>query len=291
MRAWTRHARGFSLLEIMVAVAILGLALTVILSAQVGLFSSGTYTQHVSEAIGLGRCKMTELEEQFLKLGYPEVDSNDEGACCVGETRPDFSCAWKIERIELPNPPPFDPSGLSAANPAGSGGLSLGGPSGAPPTGMGAIGALAGVATGLDTDGGLGGLAQAGLSSGTSGLSGMLSGGAASGVGALAPVLMGMVYPSIKPMLEASIRKVTVTVLWREGLAKRELEILQWVTNPSKGGFITATGDSADPAASGAPGARPAGGLPGGLGGLPGGLPGGLSGAIPGLGSIPGLSR
>jgi prepilin-type N-terminal cleavage/methylation domain-containing protein len=62
---------GFTLLEVMVAVAILGLSLTVILSAQVGLFATGTYNQHVSVALGLARCKMTELEEQYLKLGFP----------------------------------------------------------------------------------------------------------------------------------------------------------------------------------------------------------------------------
>ena len=38
-----RRVHGFSLLEVMVAVAILGLSLIVILSAQVGLFSSGSY--------------------------------------------------------------------------------------------------------------------------------------------------------------------------------------------------------------------------------------------------------
>src|SRR5262249_23539385 len=49
------NRRGFTLLEVMVAVAILGLSLTVILSAQAGLYSGSTYAQHTSVAVGLAR--------------------------------------------------------------------------------------------------------------------------------------------------------------------------------------------------------------------------------------------
>ena len=45
-------------------------------------------------------------------------------------------------------------------------------------------------------------------SAGTSGMEGMV---------------MGFVYPSLKPMLEASIRRVTVKVMWREGQRERDL--------------------------------------------------------------------
>ena len=36
-------------------------------------------------------------------------------------------------------------------------------------------------------------------------------------------------------MLEASIRKVTVTVSWKEGKQDRQLEVVQYVTNPTQG--------------------------------------------------------
>jgi len=45
-------------------------------------------------------------------------------------------------------------------------------------------------------------------------------------------MVMGIVYPSMKPMYEASIRKVTVKVKWKEGALDRELELVQYVTNP-----------------------------------------------------------
>ena len=61
---------AFSLLEVMVAVAILGLGLTVILTAQTGLFSSAKRAAQLSQAVGLARCKMAEVELQLLKEGY-----------------------------------------------------------------------------------------------------------------------------------------------------------------------------------------------------------------------------
>lgn len=265
---------GFTLLEVMVAVAILGLSLSVILSAQVGLFSTGTYGQHLAEALGLGRCKMTELEEGFLKLGYPEVDTSDEGACCAGDLRQDMRCSWKIERIELPNPPPFDPTADGGVSPASS----------APGGGLGPMGMLTQASNtlpGVGEQNGMTGLANPGqfgglMGAGTNGMAGLMTAGASAGVGALAPMVMGIVYPSLKPMLEASIRKVTVTVKWREGLSSRDVELVQWVTNPTRGGLLSAALGADSAGLPGMPGlVPPAGGgnvvSPSSGGGLPGG--------------------
>ena len=68
--------RGFSLLEVMVSVAILGLAVTVILSAQGGLAATNKGAANQGTAISLGRCRMTEIEEKQLKLGYPRRVKN-----------------------------------------------------------------------------------------------------------------------------------------------------------------------------------------------------------------------
>src|ERR1043165_1017729 len=59
------QTRGFSLLEVMVAIAILGMSLTVILSAQGGLSASNRSAANMGTATELGRCKMTEIEEIF----------------------------------------------------------------------------------------------------------------------------------------------------------------------------------------------------------------------------------
>ena len=71
---------------------------------------------------------------------------------------------------------------------------------------------------------------------------------------------MALVYPQLKPMLEASIRKVTVTVNWQEGLASRDLAIVQYVTRPMRGGLMP---PAAVPAVSGGRGVAGAGEVPG----------------------------
>jgi general secretion pathway protein I len=48
---------------------------------------------------------------------------------------------------------------------------------------------------------------------------------------------MSLVYPTLKPMLEASIRRVTVTANWKEGSIDRDLSVAQFLTNPQQGGL------------------------------------------------------
>jgi general secretion pathway protein I len=287
--------RGFTLLEVMVAVAILGLSLTAILSAQAGLFSAGSHAQRESIAIGLVRCKMNELEERMLKLGYPEVDTKDEGQCCEDSPANDgFRCLWEIQRVELPQPPSFQDmggdSGIgSALNLMGGAGSGLGNMPGS----MGAMGAFGGGAApplpnGIGAIGSLfqAGANDAGLLSAAGGADGgfkalasMMGGATSTGVAGLAPLVMGIVYPSLKPMLEASIRKVVLKVEWREGMRPRVLKIIQYLTNPMRGGFM------GNPMASGMPGMP---GMPGisGQFGAPGAATAG--GATP---SLPNLSN
>ena len=96
---------GFTLLEVLVAVSILGLGLTVILSSQVGLFSSSQRAENLSLATHLARCRMNETEVELLKEGYPVIDeTKDEGSCCEDESESRFRCSWLIQRIELPQP-------------------------------------------------------------------------------------------------------------------------------------------------------------------------------------------
>lgn len=232
----TSRSRGFSLLEVMVSVAILGLALTVILSAQGGISAGNRTAENQSIAAGLVRCKMTELEERLVKLGYPEVDEFlTEQACCNEGLNARFTCDTKIEKIELPQP---------NAGGGSDGGLNLA------TVASGAAGANNPIGAGLNFDAGLGGM-------GSNLMSQM---GAAGGAGGILDMVMGLVYPSLKPMMEMSIRRVTVTVRWREGINAREIPIVQFVTNPARAGFaqgdmfgdagVTGLGDGGTPRAS-----------------------------------------
>jgi len=205
-------ARGFSLLEVMVALAIFGLMLSGILAAQAGLSASNKKAANMGEATTLARCKMTELEEKLLKLGYPAIDDVDNGVvCCEGAATSTFTCDYKVEKVTMPDPP------TSTMSMDGGVGALMG---------MGGDAGPAGGAT-LDLDGGLSSVGSA-LGMGTG------SGGAAG----LVDMAMGIVYPMMKPMMEASIRKITVTVRWKEGPSAQEFVLAQYVTNPQSGGFM-----------------------------------------------------
>jgi general secretion pathway protein I len=81
-------------------------------------------------------------------------------------------------------------------------------------------------------------------------MAGMASGG---GMGAqgLLQMVMGIVYPSMKPLFEASIRRITVTVKWKEGPNAKEIALVQYVTNPQLAGFTAGAIPGAAASASG----------------------------------------
>ena len=231
----TRHPRGisastaaFSLLEVMVAVAILGLGLTVILTAQTGLFSSAKRAAQLSQAVGLARCKMGEIEVQLLKEGYQLTADNEEGPCCEDEETKDMRCKWTVAPVMLPEL-------------AMGGGADAGTGMGASGEGEGATSSIEGLNDTLEK-------AKGDLGSNNTGdafqaLAGALGGanpgaGPSMGAGALAPMALSMVYPQLKGMLEASIRKVTVQVVWKDGSTDRDLTVVQYLTNPQQGGLL-----------------------------------------------------
>jgi general secretion pathway protein I len=221
---------AFSLLEVMVAVAILGLGLTVILTAQTGLFSSAKRAAQLSQAVGLARCKMSEIEVQLLKEGYQLTADNEEGPCCEDEDAKDMRCKWTIAPVMLPE-------------------LAMGGGADAG-AGMGMQGAGEGEASSspLDSLSSTLDKTKADLGSGNTadavgGLMGAMGGlnpgaGPSMGAGALAPMALSLVYPQLKGMLEASIRKVTVQVVWKDGSTDRDLTVVQYLTNPQQGGLL-----------------------------------------------------
>src|SRR5580693_3048866 len=95
--------RGFSLLEVMFAVALFGAVVTFILSAQGGLMASNKRAATMSQAVQIARCRMSELEEKQLKLGYPEIEEKDtSNVCCDDEVVDAFTCDWEVERVKLP---------------------------------------------------------------------------------------------------------------------------------------------------------------------------------------------
>lgn len=238
----------------MVALAILGLALTAILSAQAGLYGANVQARNLTQATSAARCKLNELEVELLSKGYPEADQNEEGPCCVGDSPPGMSCKWSVERVTLPDPP--------KSSPLGDGGV--GGGDG----GLGPLGALAGAAANPA------GLGDGGLSSLTSALATPTGPGGQTGVAGVAGLAMNIVYPQLKPLLESSIRRVTLDVVWNEGPVERKLRVVHFITNPNKG-----LPPMMDPSMAGAMG-QPGAVGPGGVGATP--MPTATGAATPG---------
>ncbi len=258
--------RAFSLLEVLFAVALFGAVVTFILSAEAGLVSGNKTAANISQATELGRCRMTELEEKQLRLGFPEIEEKDSSyACCLETETPGFSCEWQVERVKLPEVQTLGGdagiSSLYGGNLAeGDAGAPTSGASVASPAGSVLINPAGGA--GLDFDGGLGNLGQS--------IQQSLGGGM--GAQGLVSMVFSIVYPSLKPVLESAIRKITVVVRWKEGAIGRDFTLVQYVTNPSRAGLISGI---ANAGGLGDGGALPnLGSLLGGAGGLPGAVPG-----------------
>jgi len=248
--------RGFTLLEVMVAITILGLGLTLILSSQAGLFASTRRIENETLASNLLRCKMSELEADLEMKGFQLLDQHDSGDCCEDEEVQGFSCEWRVETVELPLPTDLltpeseedeakkaeeekkkaaeereaaSPLKTSASDSATDEDTESSKKDGAGPDALGALGPLA-IMTGLK---GSEKLIKPG--SGPEGLATALGSTSGGGPQGMVSMAMTIVYPMLKPMLEASIRKVTVAVKWQDGVKSKDLTAVQYITNPLEG--------------------------------------------------------
>ena len=220
-----RAQSGFTLIEVMFAIAILAMAMTVVFSSNIIAARSTMHSRSLTRATMMARCRLTEAEAWLVRNQLPPLDkalddpptTGEEPCCTDGVT-----CDAQVDKIELPNPATVETAagnqilGRAASAAAGA---SFGG---------------AGGVTGGDGGAALGGLA---------GAMGMMGGGAAGGSGAptgapsprdMAGTLLTTVYPTVKPLLEGAIRRLTVTVRWREGEREHSFAIVEYVTNPGQ---------------------------------------------------------
>lgn len=230
---------GFTLLEVLVAIAILGLGLTGILGAETGAFSSAARAEHMSVATDLVRCKMAETELKLVQMGFPLTDESYEGACCEEEDQSTYTCEWTVDRVKLPE--------LLSTESAANGDSAAPNASSTSSSELGPLGVLADIQKSKG--------ASLGDKPSVESLTEQV-GESAGGIQGMTQMLFGFVYPSFKPLLEASIRKITVTVKWKEGKLDRDLTVSQYFTDPQKGGFegeidgqpgTAASGSSASP--------------------------------------------
>lgn len=226
-----RAARGFTLIEVMIAIAILSMALVAVFGSNIGGARSTSHARWITRATMMARCRMTEVEAYLVKNQLPPADQSIEDppdmggeACCTDGV----TCDAMVERIELPSPSTLETAagdqllGRAAGAAAGS-----------------SFGGAGGVLGGRGDGGVFGSLASAmgataGASGGSGGGSGGLSGGGAPSPREMAGTLLTAVYPTVKPMLEGAIRRLTVTVSWKEGSREYSFQVVEYVTNPGQ---------------------------------------------------------
>ncbi|QRO00494.1 prepilin-type N-terminal cleavage/methylation domain-containing protein [Archangium violaceum] len=198
-----RRTRGFTLLETVVALAILALALMAIFDINSGAVANHAYAKKLTVATLLARSKMTDLEQQLYDDGFSNDDKEESG---------DFSqegwdnFKWRA-KIIAPNTEGVTPDQLIGAIfnlPIGEGGD------------------LSGLASMF---GGSGGKDDKGGSSQTT-------------ANPMAGAAMGMAQPMFTQMVQQitqTVREVHLTVYWREGTQVESLDVVTHVVSLGPG--------------------------------------------------------
>jgi general secretion pathway protein I len=198
--------RGFTLLEVMIAVAILGLSLTAIFSSEVGAANVAARARRQNVAATLARCKMGEIEEVIAIEGLPALEKKDTDACCEHAPVEGFECDWLIERIILPE-----------------------------------LGAAGGEEGEEDVDESLTRRANETLDEvqAAETTQQVLAGES----GNLAMLALELGFPILKPFLEEQVRRATVTVRWKEGPKERGFDVIQYLVSEQPAPVDEAAGE------------------------------------------------
>lgn len=190
--------RGFTLLEVVVALAILSLSMMAIFDLNAGAVANHGYTKRITVASLLARSRMIELEQKLYQEGLPTQDDEESGDFSQ-EGWPSFK--WRA-RIVAPKTTGVSTDKLLSAlfN------LPTGGGEG--DSGVGAIAAMFGGAAG-----------------------GAAGGPAGAGANPLAGAMGGLAQQQLTQFLNQiaqTVREVHLTVSWRSGT---EVETLDLVTH------------------------------------------------------------
>lgn len=241
------HAAGFTLVEVMIALAIMGLALTMLVRSLAGNVLASQEAQAISITTELARAKMYDLEEVLMKDGFLETDQSVEGNFAE-EGWANIEWTARIEKVELPS---FDAI-LAMQKAEAEAQRSLA---------AAAAGSGAGSEQGAASTGG-------GTSFQDSALGGMLGmlGGGIDAADAEGAAFLQSQFELVQDVLQASIRKVVLTLTWQVLGEERDLVVVAYFTDPAG---MTKTignlgaGPPADPAAGRGAGGAAGSGRPG----------------------------
>ncbi|MEO7733991.1 MAG: prepilin-type N-terminal cleavage/methylation domain-containing protein [Kofleriaceae bacterium] len=216
-----RRQRGFTLLEVMLGLALLGLGLTVLIKSAAGSIYSAQQAHMMGVVTDLARGKMYDLEEGLLKDGFSDTEQHEDEKTFEEEGWPTIHYAYKIEEVELPGWEQLQ--ALSQAHAAGSAGSGS--------AGSGSAGSDKG---GFDSGGGFGDSALGGMLSQFGGFGGSSGGGTGSGSNidaAQGGAFVQAQYTMFQQILKVSIRKVSLTVTWQVMGSERDMKVVAFFTD------------------------------------------------------------
>jgi general secretion pathway protein I len=228
-----RNSRGFTLLETVVALAILAMALMAIFDINSGAVGNHAYAKKLTVATLLARSKMTDLEQKLHDEGFSNDDDEESG---------DFSregwesFKWRA-KIIAPRTDGVSPEQLIGAIfnlPIGEGGD------------MGGLAAMFGGGGGKDGNG-----------------------GPQQGMNPMAGAMTGMAQPMFTQMVQQitqTVREIHLTVYWQDGTQVESLDLVTHIVS-------LGPGSDRNGASTQQAGQQPAGRNGGVGGGMPGGNP------------------
>ena len=202
--------RGFTLLEVMIALALLGFGMVVLIKSAAGNIFSTEEDHMMGIATDLARGKMYDIEEILLKDGFTDTDqSQDSEKCFEEEGWPNICYSYKVEQSELPSLDQLQALAQKQTEDAVAA----------------ASGSAAGSAAGSDS---LGGIENSALG----GMLGMMGAGATDDITvAQGGALIQSQYSMFQEILKVSVRKVSLTVKWKVLGRDRDMKVVAFFTD------------------------------------------------------------
>jgi general secretion pathway protein I len=206
---------GFTLLEVVVALAILGLSLMAIYDLNAGAVAMHAYSKKLTVASLLARSKMTDLEQDLYDKGF-NADDEEKSGDFADEGWSSFKWRAKIVAPKTDGVSPDQLLGAIFGLPLGGGSdgsgdllkmLGLGGSSSTPPAATGST-----TSAPTPTQSGLGGMA---------------------GIGA---GLIQTQFTQLVDQITKAVREVQLTVTWKDGKQVETLDIVTHVVSLGQGG-------------------------------------------------------